>query len=283
MKSVALPNSPARALQPRAPWRWAIIGAAIGLVVAFVLFAPAAWVARGVHHWSGGQMWLHETSGTWWQGSARVALTSGPTGTDRTRLPGRLHWRLTPGWSSGPDAEAGLRGPLARLRVEADCCTREPLHLAAAAAGLGARIRLQGPTSVWPAAMLAGLGTPWNTLEPDGEVRISAPGPVLTLGQGRWSLQGAITLEAREMSTRLSTLRPMGSYRLELRGGDVPLLALETLEPSSLRLEGEGRWVGNRLRFLGSASAADGRVEALSNLLNIIGRRDGARSIIQLG
>ena len=116
MKSVALPNSPARALQPRAPWRWAVIGAAIGLVAAFVLFAPAAWVARGVHHWSGGQLWLHETSGTWWQGSARVALTSGPTGTDRTRLPGRLHWRLTPGWSSGPDAEAGLRGPLARLR-----------------------------------------------------------------------------------------------------------------------------------------------------------------------
>ncbi|MCY1531269.1 hypothetical protein D9M68_664890 [compost metagenome] len=42
-------------------------------------------------------------------------------------------------------------------------------------------------------------------------------------------------------------------------------------------------WSGTALRFNGEASAAPGREDALSNLLNIIGRRDGARSIITLG
>ena len=46
---------------------------------------------------------------------------------------------------------------------------------------------------------------------------------------------------------------------------------------------GTGQWVGGRLRFEGVASAAPDRLEALSNLLNIIGRRDGARSVIKVG
>ena len=41
--------------------------------------------------------------------------------------------------------------------------------------------------------------------------------------------------------------------------------------------------MGSRLRFTGEASAAPEREAALSNLLNIIGRRNGARSIITIG
>jgi general secretion pathway protein N len=84
------------------------------------------------------------------------------------------------------------------------------------------------------------------------------------------------------MSSRLSTLKPMGSYRISLLGGATPSIALETLE-GSLQLAGSGQWVGSKLRFEGFASAAPERLEALSNLLNIIGRRDGARAIIKVG
>jgi general secretion pathway protein N len=56
-----------------------------------------------------------------------------------------------------------------------------------------------------------------------------------------------------------------------------------TTRDGSLRLSGTGRWNGQAMRFSGEASAAPGREDALSNLLNIIGRRDGARSIITLG
>ena len=59
-------------------------------------------------------------------------------------------------------------------------------------------------------------------------------------------------------------------------------LALSTLE-GSLQLSGNGKWVGSRLRFEGEARAAPEHEAALANLLNIIGRRSGARSIITLG
>ena len=95
-------------------------------------------------------------------------------------------------------------------------------------------------------------------------------------------MEGRVQFAATQMSSRLSTIAPMGSYRLTLQGGAPTRIALATLE-GSLQLSGEGQWVGQRLRFEGEASASPDRVEALSNLLNILGRRDGARSIIKLG
>ena len=58
---------------------------------------------------------------------------------------------------------------------------------------------------------------------------------------------------------------------------------METLPGSRLQLSGSGQWVGDKLRFEGSASAEPQYQDALSNLLNIVGRRNGARSIIQVG
>ena len=60
-------------------------------------------------------------------------------------------------------------------------------------------------------------------------------------------------------------------------------LALETLPGSSLQLTGTGQWVGSRLRFTGEARTAPQHANALNNLLNIIGRRSGDRSLISLG
>jgi general secretion pathway protein N len=95
-------------------------------------------------------------------------------------------------------------------------------------------------------------------------------------------LAGRVQLDALNISSRLSTLSPMGSYRIVLQGGPSTTMDLSTLD-GSLQLSGQGEWVGRRLRFNGVATAAPERVEALSNLLNILGRRDGARSIITVG
>jgi general secretion pathway protein N len=100
--------------------------------------------------------------------------------------------------------------------------------------------------------------------------------------QGRLAIAGRAELTAQRVSSRLSTLRPMGSYRITVLGGTPPTLQLETLE-GSLQLSGSGQWVGSRMHFSGAASAAPEHEGALSNLLNIIGRRSGARSIITIG
>jgi general secretion pathway protein N len=80
----------------------------------------------------------------------------------------------------------------------------------------------------------------------------------------------------------LSTIKPLGSYAVVIKGGSIPSLHLSTTE-GSLILSGSGQWSGNRLRFSGEASATPEREQALGNLLNIIGRRSGSRSIITLG
>jgi general secretion pathway protein N len=99
-------------------------------------------------------------------------------------------------------------------------------------------------------------------------------------------MQGLVALGLHEMSSRLSPVKPMGSYRLTLtgtlQGTPTPGLALSTLQ-GPLLLSGQGQWVGQRLRFTGEASAAEGHEAAFDNLLNILGRRQGARSLLSLG
>jgi general secretion pathway protein N len=98
-------------------------------------------------------------------------------------------------------------------------------------------------------------------------------------------LEGKATLDVIDASTRLSTLRPVGSYRLSFQGTQgsaVPSLNLETIS-GSLLLTGSGQLTGSRWRFNGEASAAPGFEAALSNFLDILGRRVGPRSIITIG
>ncbi len=82
--------------------------------------------------------------------------------------------------------------------------------------------------------------------------------------------------------TVLSTLQPLGSYRLAIEGGAQPVLTLSTLE-GALQLSGQGELVQGRWRFRGEARSEAAAQSALGNLLNIIGRRDGARSVITVG
>lgn len=245
-----------------------------GVLPAVIAFAPAHWLAEGVAHATQGQVQLLQVRGTVWTGSAQLVLTGGNASKDRAALPGRVDWRLRP-------ALGGLS-----LQLQAGCCTPEPLRARVHAHWGGMALSVADGQSQWPAALLAGLGTPWNTLQPQGQLALQTRALTLRWTAGRMALAGQAQLDARAMSSRLSTLRPMGSYRLVLQGGkdaqEMPTLTLSTLD-GALQLSGTGQWVGQRLRFAGEASAAPEREAALSNLLNIIGRRNGARSIITVG
>ena len=250
--------------------RWALAGALFGGLVTLALQAPARWLAAAVEQLSQGHVQLLLPRGTVWQGSANLVLTGGQGSQDRTALPGRMDWRLRPTW------------PGLHMALKTACCTAEALDLQLTL-GLG-RVRLQvaDGSSHWPAGLLVGLGTPWNTIQAQGQLQLDSRDLSLEWAAGRLRIDGGATLQALAISSRLSTLQPMGSYQLTLEGGDAPTLALKTLD-GSLLLSGQGQWVGSRLRFEGWAEAVPERAAALNNLLNIIGRRQGARSIITLG
>ncbi|MBE7942715.1 MULTISPECIES: type II secretion system protein N [Ramlibacter] len=258
-------------LAPHVPWGWAGAGAVLGLLLALLLGAPAHWLASALDQASGGRVQLADPRGTVWQGSGQLVFTGGSGSNDALALPSRLAWTARPAW-------AGLH-----LVLRADCCTPQPVPLDARFGWQRMHLAFGDARSQWPPALLAGLGTPWNTIQLDGDFTLATQGLSVEWAEGRLSVAGRAELLAQRVSSRLSTLRPMGSYRITVSGGNVPTLQLETLEGSPLELAGSGQWVGSRLRFSGTASAAPGREEALSNLLNIIGRRSGARSIISIG
>lgn len=265
------PSRPPSLAKPqRAPLGWALAGALCGLVGATVLWAPAAWLASGLQSATQGQVQLQQARGSLWNGSALLVLTGGADSHDRTALPTRLQWTLRP----------RLDG--ARLQLRSECCTTTPVVLDVQPRWQGLNLAVHDSDTQLPAALLAGLGTPWNTVALQGQLRLATQGLQLQWQAGRWRSQGLTRLEALAVSSRLSPLRPLGSYRLDIQGGDSPQLTLSTLG-GDLQLSGQGQWVGQRLHFRGEAAASPERETALSNLLNILGRRQGPRSIISFG
>lgn len=251
---------------------WA--GALAGALLALAFFLPAAWLAQGVAQVSGGHVLLAEPRGTLWRGSAELLLSGGSGSRDRMRLPGRLHWTLSPQWLN----------PGLDLSLHAECCTPGPMQLMLRRAAGGWQVQAADGAnpSVWPTALLAGLGTPWNTLQPSGTLQLKPRGLSARWAEGRWQISGQAELELHDFASGLSTLQPLGSYRLRISGGEPVQFLLETIE-GGLRLTGSGQWSGTQLRFGGEASAEPGLETALNNFLNVVGHRDGPRSIITLG
>ncbi|MDR2001360.1 MAG: type II secretion system protein N [Zoogloeaceae bacterium] len=259
------------AAKPVNGWRWAAAGAVVGVIAALVAYAPAHWLAAALRSASDDHLRLLDTRGTIWNGSAAVVLASGVDGTEAVALPGRAGWQLRPRWGS------------LDVALELPCCAAQTIGFLAAPTGEGVRLVWRDGRSVWPATMLAGLGAPWNTLRLEGRLALQTQSFITQWQGAQLRLTGRATLDAEGMSSRLYTLKPLGSYRLALEGESAASLLLTTQADSSLLLEGSGRWTGTALHFSGAASAAAGREEVLSNLLNIVGRREGARSIITLG
>jgi general secretion pathway protein N len=257
--------------------RWAVFGAVVGVLIGVLVFAPAAWLASAIASATGQHLLLAEARGTVWSGSAVVVLTGGPGSRDASALPGRLDWTV------------GLKGLGLELRARHACCLNGTTSLTLRP-GLG-RVAVTlasspGWIAQWPSAWLGGLGTPWNTMQMGGSVRLASPGLTVESVQGRWRLAGRADVDLLDVSSRLSTLDTLGSYRLTVAadpsGSGASQLTLST-QQGALQLSGNGSIGPTGVRFRGEARAAAGEEAPLTNLLNIIGRRDGARSVISIG
>lgn len=256
----------------KAAARWGGAGLLCGALGALVVFAPAAWLAQAVAARTGQRLLLADARGTVWDGSAVAVLSGGADSRSAAMLPGRTHWHI------------GLRGLGFELRLRQPCCIAGEAVLRLRP-GPG-RLSLQLPPGLvgeWPAAWLAGLGAPWNTLRLGGTLRLSSGRLGLDGAAGRWTMAGQAELELNDIDSPLTTLGRLGSYRLRLdAAGGAPAFTLSTLD-GPLQLDGSGQWSGSHLRFRGQARAAPGAERELDNLLNFFGRRQGALSLISIG
>jgi general secretion pathway protein N len=173
---------------------------------------------------SSGRFLLADARGSGLVGQCGAGAHRRPDSRDASALPGRLRW--TSAWrGTGPGRAAAAPGLLPRgelrLRIEPGSAGLSRLPLPQGASELGQ----------WPAAWLAGLGTPWNTCSSAA----AAPEHPGLRARRRRRAAGAsaavATLDLRSVSSRLSTLDTLGSYRLVLSGdghGDGARLTLST-------------------------------------------------------
>jgi general secretion pathway protein N len=258
----------------------------LGLALAFITQAPAHWLTHAIAQASGERVLLPDAQGTVWNGSAQWVLNEGPLNiggsanmarpANTTSLPTRVTWQL------GPRLDWANWRPTLSATVASACCTPQPVRVDVSLMWRGVRVQVSDHTSNWPASWLVGLGAPWNTIQPEGQIQLHTTQLQWSQRAGSEQLQGQAELQLQQLSTRLSTLRPLGTYRVRVQGGDNVVLALDTLE-GSLRLQGTGQLHNGRMRFNGEASDAPDAEAALSNLLNILGQRQGAKSILKMG
>jgi general secretion pathway protein N len=268
-----------RAFDAKTTRLWGLAGALLGALIALIAFAPASWLARGLASASEERLLITDTRGSIWNGSGLLVITGGANSRDAASLPGRLRWTM--------DLQ-GLGGLL--LKASQDCCINDELQLRIKPGFSRFEIAIDNRAdwqTRWPAAVLAGLGTPWNTLQLGGSLRLLARDVKLEKAGGQWRQSGQLDIDLLNLSSRVATVAPLGSYRLSIVGDPsntgVSTMRLSTLE-GALLLSGQGSFsTTGKARFTGEASSAPGREAALDNLLNIIGRRQGARSVISIG
>ncbi|WP_420996037.1 type II secretion system protein N [Cupriavidus sp. 30B13] len=261
----------------RRPLGWRSLGwLALGLAtVALTVLAafPATWIADGIASQSQRRVLLADAEGSLWKGSATLALSAGAGSETATVLPGRLQWSVS-FWPL-------LTGTL-RLVV---------MHTEAMSAPVGVTVTPLGWTAQagairLPAALLEGVGAPFNTLRPDGRMRLDwsmlqgrffrragEPGDGGNGNGGGGGLTGHLTLRLEQVSSAVSRVRPLGSYRAEIDwAGGAGKLELTTLA-GPLHLQGSGT-LGRQARFEGTANADPDAAAQLVGLLSLLGRRE---------
>jgi general secretion pathway protein N len=259
-----------------------IAAACAGAALVILTQAPASLLAAAVSARSQGRIDLVDPAGTIWDGSADIVLSPEPIGETTklrsggapmpTRIPGHTAWRID-GW-----------------RLLTGTLSLELRNPAALDAPLALRIDLSGAATIdadhlrLPAAVLVGLGAPWNTIRPGGEIALQWD----TLHVQTGDVRGRLAAEWVGASSGLSPVVPFGHYRVQADGiFDGAAVQLETLS-GPMEMIGSGTIAhGRQLHFHGSARVQAGTDAAvatqLSGLISLLGRRDGDGAILSFG
>ncbi len=248
---------------------WTLAGLTSATLSALAFF-PAAWLASIVETQSAGRLTLGDAQGTLWRGSAYIGAAPGSNDPVTPLLPGRFAWRVSP---------AVLLG-----RINAELENSEALSQPVSVTGNWRQLQVSPAALTLPAERLAALGAPLNTIQPSGQMRLSWQLLQLSRLKGNIEISGLMNLEMNDIASRLSPVKPLGSYILAFDWRKLKAsINLKTVN-GPLLLNGSGNISNGRFQFTGKAEAEKGREEQLANLLNLLGQRrmqDG-REIIAL-
>ncbi|SAK42287.1 general secretion pathway protein N [Caballeronia hypogeia] len=220
-----------------------------------LVMTPAAWIVPQFSKATGGHVNLVDPAGSLWRGSATLMLAAGSDGAGATLLPGRIEWTT-----------AFLPLLTGRIHMTMRQTEAMPDAVILEATTRGATLT-SGQIAV-PATLLSGLGAPFNTLDFDGNVRLSWT-EFRLLNRNAYG-QVVVTLD--DMASRVSRVKPLGSYRVALQAQGASATIDLSTSKGPLMLTGNGSIAPESTSFQGSATAAPEQRENLAGLLNLLGR-----------
>lgn len=248
---------------------WLLTGVT-SVALTLLVFFPAAWIATILEKQSAGRLTLGDAHGTLWHGSAFIGGAASGNDALTPLLPGRFEWHLSPMILLGR-VEASLENPEVQSQPISVTGNWQQWQISPAA------ILLQ-------AERLVALGAPLNTIQPSGQMRLSWETMQLMQMNGAIEVHGAMNLELINISSRLSPVKPLGSYDMVLDWSGSRAAVTLTTSAGPMLMSGSGILDHGRLQFSGLAYAEAGQEQALANFLNLLGqrRKEGDKDVIAL-
>lgn len=223
---------------------------------------PASSLATVVDSRSGCRVVLHKSTGTIWNGSAAIGFSEPDLVGDSCRAPVALTERFT--WKTHCSLMNG------QCLVEINFVSLNKPLIATLSLN---QIKVAAGEMSLPASILEAFGNPWSTLRPRGQ--LIAQWSDLQKGS---DTAGTVRLNVINLSSPISTVKPLGSYQIKANLGQAGASFVIDTTAGPLLLNGKGEVGakdGSGIHFLGSAHAAPEAEDSLIGLLSLLGKKDG--------
>lgn len=218
---------------------------------------PASWFAWGLNRFTHGSIQLNPVAGSLWQGKGRLVYFYPPT------VPhdlGNTEWHVNPLWLLAGHVQMNWRSNTEDTRLDTT------IRLSSG------KVALLDTEAAFPAQSVGTFYPPAALISPQGQVRLHID--KLTMDHNGMTGGGDIQWQAAGSS--LTTVQPLGDYRLEITGaGKTANLKLSTLR-GALDLTGQGQWqfTTGQIQFNGHATPHE-RTPELEPLLKLLGDDQG--------
>lgn len=241
------------------PWVFWVGGIVVSLIILLWQF-PARWLLSSIGTQTQCKVMIESPNGSIWQGSAAIGFSEpaidGKSCRPALAVTERFYW----------DMSCQPLSLTCKVTVETPALSK-PLQISMKPGAIG----VTDNEARLPAQTLEVLGAPWTLLHPRGQLH------------ARWNdllfetpnANGSIRISLNELISPISQIQPLGSYDVQ---ADLTAQGVNyTLSTSKgpLLLQAQGTVNNQGATGQGEANATPEMKEALTGLLNLIGKRQG--------
>lgn len=240
--------------------KWILV-VGIGLPVATIIVSllPLKWLQGTVSRNTQCKVLLSDPMGSIWQGSTAIGFSEpaidGKSCRPALAVTERVQWT----------SDCSLWHFSCKLRIETPALLK-PLHVELRPG----RVTLQDNEARLPAEILEVIGAPWTLLHPRADLGIRWTDLIFSDGRNTGNIRATLS----DLSSPISQIKPLGSYEIQATLADAGLTYTLTTSKGPLLLNAQGM-LGSSATGQGEATTTPEMQDALTGLLNLIGRRQG--------